>query len=237
MKQLLSWKRHLLFFSLFHLHLNAQPEVSNDYVPAFLMGGSAALLFAFSLDEDIQNLRGPDLFSPQLDRYIQPFGSYYTLGFSIGFYGYSLIAKDQRAAQTSISLGRAVAFSLVGAYSLKYAFRRNGPLSSQEEGMKWFEYDKPRGESNFFPSGHATYITSVATVLSLSYPEKGWIPWVTYGLAGAVSFERVYNGRHHLSDVVAGIILGHFIGRLAVKPWKIDTYFIPSGVGLSIDLD
>ena len=237
MKQLLSWKKYLFFFPLLSLNLHAQIEPSKDYIPAFVMGGSAALLFAFSLDESVQDLRGPDLFSPALDRYVQPFGTYYTLGFSVGFYGYSLIAKDQKAAQTSISLGRAVAFSLVGAYALKYTFRRNGPLSSQQEGMKWFEYDKPRGESIFFPSGHATYITSVATVLSLSYPEEKWIPWVTYGLAGAVSFERVYNGRHHLSDVVAGIILGHFIGRLAVIPWKIDTYFIPSGAGVSIDLD
>ncbi len=219
------------------MNLHAQKEISNDYIPAFVMGGSAALLFAFSLDESVQELRGPDLFSPALDRYVQPFGTYYTLGFSMGFYGYSLIAKDQRAAQTSICLGRAVAFSLVGAYALKYTFRRNGPLSSQQEGMKWFEYEKPLGESNFFPSGHATYITSVATVLSLSYPEIEWLPWVSYGIAGAVSFERVYNGRHHLSDVVAGMILGHFLGRLAIKPWKIDTYFIPSGAGLSINLD
>ena len=66
MKQLLSWKKYLFFFPLLSLNLHAQIEPSKDYIPAFVMGGSAALLFAFSLDESVQDLRGPDLFSPRV---------------------------------------------------------------------------------------------------------------------------------------------------------------------------
>ena len=42
------------------------------------------------------------------------------------------------------------------------------------------------------------------------------------GMAGLVGFERIWNGVHHPSDVIAGFMLGYVLGKLAVKPWKID---------------
>lgn len=61
------------------------------------------------------------------------------------------------------------------------------------------------------PSGHASIIFSVATILGYQYP-KWRIP--LYVGAGLVSFSRIYLGRHYTSDVVAGAAIGTTMGIL-----------------------
>ena len=61
------------------------------------------------------------------------------------------------------------------------------------------------------PSGHASIIFSVATILGYEYP-KWRIP--LYLGAGLVGFSRVYLGRHYTSDVVAGAAIGTAMGML-----------------------
>ncbi len=66
-----------------------------------------------------------------------------------------------------------------------------------------------------FPSGHiaATVVLygSIALLLMLSYRDRRWVRavWlvpIVFGLI--VGYARVYRGMHHLTDVVAGAILG-----------------------------
>jgi membrane-associated phospholipid phosphatase len=61
------------------------------------------------------------------------------------------------------------------------------------------------------PSGHASIVFSVATILGYQYP-KWRIP--LYIGAGLVSFSRVYLGRHYTSDVIAGAAIGTATGVL-----------------------
>ena len=59
------------------------------------------------------------------------------------------------------------------------------------------------------PSGHASIVFSVATILGYKYP-KLRIP--LYIGAGLVSFSRIYLGRHYTSDVVTGAAIGTTMG-------------------------
>ena len=61
------------------------------------------------------------------------------------------------------------------------------------------------------PSGHASIVFSVATILGYQYP-KLRIP--LYIGAGLVSFSRIYLGRHYVSDVVTGAAIGAATGVL-----------------------
>jgi membrane-associated phospholipid phosphatase len=81
----------------------------------------------------------------------------------------------------------------------------------------------PLSESRSFPSGHTTRALSTLVYAGLylrhhgfdQWREPGTLPWwelASYaglgGLAVALGGERVYHNRHHVSDVIAGGLLG-----------------------------
>ena len=68
-------------------------------------------------------------------------------------------------------------------------------------------------ESMSFPSGHAGTAFAAATVIALVHPRLRW--WVL-GIATVVAASRLYLGVHHLTDVVAGAVLGALVGAAAV---------------------
>ena len=197
---------------------------------------SGVLLVGFAADMPVQKWRG-DSFSPFMRQYVEPFGKEFGLIGSLAFFGYAHLTQDRKAGQASVGLGRALVFSYLGANGLKMIFRRSRPNAIGYPENQWFQYGGPPLVTNSFPSGHATYAASMATVLCSSYPDSRWMPYAAWGMAGLVGFERVYNGVHHPSDVIAGFMLGYVLGKLAVKPWKIDAYFLPQGAGFSVALD
>jgi membrane-associated phospholipid phosphatase len=67
-----------------------------------------------------------------------------------------------------------------------------------------------------FPSGHTIAAVAVATVIARRYREHHWVPWVAYGLAGAIGFSRISLRAHFPSDVFLGGILGYAIARYDV---------------------
>lgn len=69
-------------------------------------------------------------------------------------------------------------------------------------------------EFDSFPSGHATSVFAVATVLGSFYPR---LRWPLYTLAAAIALGRVYLARHYLSDIVAGALVGLVIASLVLR--------------------
>lgn len=65
------------------------------------------------------------------------------------------------------------------------------------------------GRFGFF-SSHATNVFGFATMLWLVFRNK-WVTLVAFTWAAAIGYSRVYLGRHFVTDVIAGIIVGMLI--------------------------
>ena len=101
----------------------------------------------------------------------------------------------------------ALAFMVAGLveYALKYLVGRPRPAAAGP--LFGPEFDS-------FPSGHATSVFAVATVLGAVYPR---LRWPLYALAAAIALGRVYLARHYLSDIVAGALIGLVIASLLLR--------------------
>jgi membrane-associated phospholipid phosphatase len=80
--------------------------------------------------------------------------------------------------------------------------------------------DRPEGYRSFY-SGHTSLVfaglAASAMTIRLRYGEQTW-PWIVTALVGSsVAVERVADGRHFPTDVLAGTIMGTAVG--IVVPW------------------
>ncbi len=64
-----------------------------------------------------------------------------------------------------------------------------------------------------FPSGHTSSSFAAASVFYKHLPKKFGVPAVI--LAGLIGFSRLYVGVHYPTDVIAGVLMGMFLGWLA----------------------
>ena len=64
-----------------------------------------------------------------------------------------------------------------------------------------------------FPSGHTSSSFAAASVFYAHLPKKIGVPAVI--LAGLIGLSRLYVGVHYPTDVIAGILMGIFLGWLA----------------------
>lgn len=60
-----------------------------------------------------------------------------------------------------------------------------------------------------FPSNHAVISFSSVKIMDKNFKIMNWI-WLLFAII--VAFSRIYINVHHLSDVMAGSLLGYFIG-------------------------
>ena len=122
---------------------------------------------------------------------------------------------NDRMAKTASLSGEALLNAAIYNAFLKRVTRRTRPVSGGNG--EFFVTDPAAGQNNHsFPSGHAMGAFSIAAVLAGEFRERRWVAWVAYGTAGAIAFSRVALGKHFLSDVLAGAVLGDSFGRMVV---------------------
>jgi membrane-associated phospholipid phosphatase len=111
---------------------------------------------------------------------------------------------DERLSDTSVRALQAMAVAGVYNQALKYALWSNRPYDDLTA-HEYFQYGKGgRG----MPSGHAFSVFAAAEVYGAEYG-RFW----TYPFALLVSYSRIYNQAHWLSDVYVGAVLGIIAGR------------------------
>ncbi len=139
----------------------------------------------------------------------------------VALYLIGLLRKDSWMQKTALLAGEAVADSEILTTVMKDTTRRLRPVEIPPYGNfcdTWFQEKGPwiRGKGST-PSGHTIAAFSVATVVARRYGKQHrWVPWVAYGLAGAVGFSRVSLSAHFVSDVFLGGALGYSISRFTV---------------------
>ena len=136
------------------------------------------------------------------------------------FYIYGLAHKSSYAQQTALLAGEAYADSAIPEVVMKIVSRRLRPSAVPPTSDYTDTFFRSKvsvfGKGSSFPSGHAAGIFSVATVVAERYRQHRWVPWVMYGLAGAISFSRVPTFAHFPSDVFIGAVMGYTITRFDV---------------------
>jgi undecaprenyl-diphosphatase len=110
-----------------------------------------------------------------------------------------------------------LAHAVAGAIStlLKHLVGRGRPKFMHGDHSEFLPFGGSGWDS--FPSGHATATFAVATVLAVRFPK---VRWLMILIAMAIAVSRVFRGAHFLTDIVAGAVLGVFIGAIVAHPWK-----------------
>jgi membrane-associated phospholipid phosphatase len=137
---------------------------------------------------------------------------------SVGLYGTSAAAgvlwlsgmatHNEHARETSALSAEAFANAVPVYVGLQLITGRERPIEGSGNGRFW----RNKALNSSFPSGHALFTWSMASVIAHEYP-RPWVKWLAYGTATAVSVSR-FSGREHFpSDVVVGSVIGYLIGR------------------------
>ena len=134
--------------------------------------------------------------------------TYGTAATAGGIYLTGLVTHDQHAQRTGVLSAEAAINSFLLYGGMKLIFNRERPYMGNGEG-KFFAGNFSSGS---FPSGHATFTWTLASVVAHEYP-KWPVQLAMYSMATAVATTRVTGGQHFPSDVFAGSTLGFLVGR------------------------
>jgi membrane-associated phospholipid phosphatase len=136
-------------------------------------------------------------------------------------YGVGWLRKDSYTKETALLAAEAfvdgflldIPFKAITGRKQPLAYSGNGPYTDS-----FFNGTHNPFHSGGFFSVHAMAATAVATVIAQRYGHHRWVPYVAYGLAGAISFSRITGSDHFPSDVFFGGAMGFVISRYVVLP-------------------
>ena len=179
-----------------------------------LGGISAGVGIVMVFDGDIQHAirRGrTDTLTNIFDN-VQPFGNEYAIGIVGTFYLWGEIFKDPRAKSTALDsiAASGIASGLI-VNATKYLVGRARPT----DGNGAYDFQPFSGHDSFL-SGHTTEAFVLASVITEHY-DAWWVKVTAYGLAGTVGYARLNNNRHWASDVLAGAVVGTYVGKTVVR--------------------
>jgi membrane-associated phospholipid phosphatase len=146
------------------------------------------------------------------------------------FFGAGLLFRDDRARDTGYLAASAILQAMLVDNVLKIVAGRQRPYVADGEDH-WggpAAYFKGSGEDNrAFPSGHAATAFALATVVSMQYGRRAWVPVVAYTLAAGAGLSRMALDKHWSSDVLVGAVVGHLVARLVVRDYARRRRFTP----------
>ena len=153
------------------------------------------------------------------------FISYTTTFFSISIALMVLISafvkKSKAIMKQFFIIAAVLIFVLIVSQGLKALIFRERPFVTHPSIEKLSE-----AGSSSFPSGHTLEAFAMAAALSILFSKKK-ITIPVYIWAALVAYSRMALGVHYPSDVLAGIIIGTFIGWMVPRIFQ---RFIPAGI-------
>lgn len=154
---------------------------------------------------------------------IQTLGTPGALLVSASLYATGAATGNNTLADASLHATEAVLVTALATNVLKLVVGRARPNATPGRDAHHFLVGRGyRVGFNSFPSGHTSAAFAAASVFGAELDRTGAAGAgaarpVLYGVASLVGAARMYNDRHWLSDVVAGALLGHAIGRRIVS--------------------
>jgi membrane-associated phospholipid phosphatase len=137
---------------------------------------------------------------------------------NVGFYGTSaaagalwisgVVTHNDHARETGVISAEAIANAFPLFLVVRYSLGRQRPDEGNGHGL----FFKNNAYGSSFPSGHALFTWTMASVIAHEYP-RPWVKWLAYGTATAVSITRFTGREHFPADVAVGSVLGFLIGR------------------------
>ncbi|HUK82580.1 MAG TPA: phosphatase PAP2 family protein [Verrucomicrobiae bacterium] len=125
-------------------------------------------------------------------------------------FGSGLLVQNEKLADSGFLAAESVAYAGALSEGIKFLTGRERP----DTGKNQYQFRRPgSGSSNSsFVSGEAIVAFAFASSVSEVW-QNPWVTWPLYTFAGAAAFQRVYDNRHWLSDVVGAAFLGHTVGK------------------------
>ncbi|HEY1768302.1 MAG TPA: phosphatase PAP2 family protein [Terracidiphilus sp.] len=188
-----------------------------------VMGGTVGLIYADPKDAPYfrDHQRNWDDFNDVFDPMIS---TSEVIALPTGLMAAGYVRRDTREVNTALLAAEAYGDSVVINLAMKAVTRRERPSDVAPGGdfsHTFFNGGKSPLKGSSFPSGHATAVWSVATVVAERYRHRGkpWIPFLSYTLATAISCSRITESAHFPSDVWLGSALGFTIAKYqTLKP-------------------
>jgi membrane-associated phospholipid phosphatase len=146
-------------------------------------------------------------------RDVSQLGAVYTLvPLTGGLYLTGAVTGGSKLRDTGLLGGEALVDSLIVSEVFKAATGRQRPMEG-DGGVHFFH------GSDAFPSGHTIGSFAFASVIAHRYHDNKPVVFLAYGLATMVGAARFGARQHSASDIVAGGVMGWFIGRhVAERP-------------------
>jgi len=140
-------------------------------------------------------------------RGVSRLGAVYTLvPIAGGFYLGGVLTRQSKLRDTGLLGAEALVDGVIVSEVLKAATGHQRPMEG-DGGGHFFH------GSDAFPSGHTIDSFALASVIAHQYHDNKAVVILAYGLANMVGASRFSARQHNASDVVAGGVMGWFIGR------------------------
>ena len=183
-----------------------RPDVKRNLL--YILALAALLLYvSYVIDESVRSAFENVKF-PLLDFF---FGIITNFGVMLAvFLGIPLVILYRKGRKASYFLILAFISSFLFSFALKLIALRQRPVET-------LYYPLTSIINYSFPSMHSMVVFALLPFLMHFMPRQRHF-WAIF--AFLIAFTRIYFGFHYLSDVVFGIIVGYFIGRLLLALYK-----------------
>ncbi len=178
------------------------------------LGIVAGITAAVALtDEDVRDevLGARSKFTRDLSRVVRGGGDPLGWGGALVATTYvgGLLAGSPAVREVGLEMAEAAFFSAAVVGGLKISVGRSRPDRERGSGSLDFFHGSLDGSRGSFPSQHAAFAFSLASVTAERLPRSGW---ALYPLAALVALSRVHDDEHWASDVVTGAAIGTAMG-------------------------
>jgi membrane-associated phospholipid phosphatase len=124
----------------------------------------------------------------------------------VTLFGVSRANNNYYNENSSVLLVLSEGLSTGITFGMKNIFKRDRPFTALSN--VHFNKNKFLTDRYSFPSGHTAISFSMATSLTLRYPDKPILISGLYLYSTVISLGRIYLGVHYPSDVLAGMLIG-----------------------------